>query len=104
VLENGARTYMVWAAQPGSVTGGQDLAAGFSGLEGFLSAMPQMASAGALYDLDALDGRLPVQIEEYEGGAVVQTSTIGPGQSANFPASDFEPDPSYAQASMFGGL
>lgn len=104
VLENGQRTYLIWAAPPGAIHGGDDLAAGFGALADTVSEMPQLASIGAIYDLDALQGRVPVQIEEVRGGAVVETTTIGNGETVSFPASDFEPDPAYAQRQMFEAL
>ncbi|GEM_PF-4280875 len=104
VTESGARAAIIWAAAPNDFSGASDLAASMAGMSDFMSRMPFAAGAAAMYDMGALEGGVPVQVETYANGALDSVSTISPGQPADFPDSDFEPDPSYSQQQMFGGL
>lgn len=104
VLVDGEIASVIWAAPVGSVSGAADLAEGFAGMQGFLAEMPFVGDSAAMYDINAMDGKIPLQTENYENGMVTSITTIGQGQSATFTEADFMPDASYAEQSMFDGF
>jgi len=105
-LEDGARSQVFWAVEPGAFPGGGELARMFDELHAFMMAMPTIGqSIGPLYDREAMDGRVPIEIENFGAdGARDSVVTIEPGESMIFAASDFEPDPAYVRRDMFEGM
>ncbi|MBA4801760.1 MAG: hypothetical protein H2040_07835 [Euryhalocaulis sp.] len=104
LLKDGVRQMVFWTVPASSFNGGGDLGRTFDSLNDFFEALPMIGdAAGPMYDLDAMDGRVPVQIEEIGAdGAVEATTTISEGRSMDIAASVFEPDPGYTRQEMPG--
>lgn len=104
LLKDGARQMVFWTVPAAGFKGGDDLGAAFDSLNVFFESLPMIGdAAGPIYDRAAMDGRVPVQIENIAAdGSVEDVTTISEGRETDLPASDFEPDADYKRQEMPG--